>query len=99
MTNDTTSNPLPTPKPCTPQQAPTQPMPPPCKPATFPNPMHHDKSSVAVDKLALEREAPHPTDRAATPPAPPVPDSGVKRCLAIAASGKRCRREARNFKN
>lgn len=90
MNNDPAIHPVPPSKPCTPQQAPTPPMPQPSFPPPIPNPMHRQFPQGAGSKLALEREAPQP---------PPAPDSGVKRCLAIAASGKRCRREGRNFKN
>lgn len=96
MSNDQPIAPVPTPKPCTTQQAPPPPMPPPCKPAPLPPPTHRQFSAGDVDKPALDREA-HPPVHAPPPPIPSqsVEDTGVRRCKAISASGQRCRVEGR----
>lgn len=79
----------------TPSTRPTQA---PCQPVHLRPPTLPEKSSLTVDKLAVEREP--LAETAATPapcplPSPACDDVRVRRCAAVAKSGERCRREGR----
>ena len=83
--------PVPTHKPCTTKDACTPPMPPPYKPAPLAPPSLPEKSSLAVDNLALDREPPQPL----ASPSPVRMDGEVKRCAGMGKSGQRCRIDGR----